>query len=191
MTAFDAASNRVTVEPWPDRAVHPVLAEQALAEGYHFYWEPDGCADEDDPSEEPPSDYSRAGILETDLSSLQDLRIVAAAAASGGGGLVANGHATPMRDTPHASAAQIDDNLKGAAPADESACDHHKSSGEASKVSQRNGANGPPPSPAVVARSPPIRVEARRGLGPPRPGAAAAVPSGKGRLRHLPNICHV
>ena len=92
VTALDAASRHINVTPWPDSTLHPVLAEQALADGYDFYFEAESDVHEDaDQLEEPPSDYTRSGELETDVSSLQDLRIVAAATGSASAGAVEGG----------------------------------------------------------------------------------------------------
>ena len=188
VAAHDASASRVSIEPWPDRTLHPVLAEQALADGYDFYFEPDDDAEEAAEMEEPPSDYSRAGILETDLTSLQDLRLVAAAVTSAEGG-VANGHAATSSDAPREPAGKPAGGE--AAPAKDGALSGPKSSismahDDASDASYRRAGDAVA-SPAAVERSPAATGEARRGLGPPRPGAMAGVPGGsppgKGRLR--------
>ena len=44
---FDPGSGSVQVAPWPDPAVHPVLAEQALTEGYDHYLVGSGDDDEE------------------------------------------------------------------------------------------------------------------------------------------------
>ena len=188
LTAYDAASGRVSIEPWPDRTLHPVLAEQALADGYDFYFEPD--AEDSDELEEPPSDYSRAGFLDTDFSSLQDVRLVAAAVASTNGGL-ANGHIPASHDVGSEMAAQSAGG-GGAASAEGRAAVQPNPSDDATADSHRRSENGlPPPSSSTGSEQalPPVRTEARRGLGPPRPGASASMPSGvppaKGRLHCL------
>jgi len=187
MTAHDAASSRVSIEPWPDRTLHPVLAEQALADGYDFYFEPD--ADDNDELEEPPSDYSRAGVLDTDLSSLQDVRLVAAAVASTSGRL-ANGHIPASHDEGSEPAAKSAGG-GGAAPAEDGTAVRSQPGGDASADSHRGSEKGlPPPSSTASEQTvPPARTEACRGLGPPRPGASAGVPAGvppaKGRLHAI------
>jgi len=184
VTAHDAASGRVSIEPWPDRTLHPVLAEQALADGYDFYFEPD--AEDDDELEEPPSDYSRAGDLDTDLSSLQDVRLVAAAVAGSNGGL-ANGHNSASHDVGSESVAKSAGG-GGAAPAEDGAVVRSQPTRDASADSHRRSGNElPPPSSTATEHTlPPVRTEVRSGLGPPRPGASAGAPSGvppaKGRL---------
>ena len=178
VTAHDTSCGRVSIEPWPDRTLHPVLAEQALAEGYDFYFEPDGNAEEIDELEEPPSDYSRAGLLDTDTSSLQDVRLVAAAVASPNGAL-ANGHISVSHDVASEPSARPAGN-GNAAPTKDSAVVSLQASGDANEDSHRRSDNGllPPFSTAEQRALPHVKSDARRGLGPPRPGASASLPSG-------------
>ena len=181
VTACDAASRRVEVVPWPDPSLHPLLAEQALADGFDHYFEPDSDAEEDaDQLEEPPSDYTRSGTLEADLSSLQDVRLVAAAAGSASGGAAA-GAAVP-HDATAGSAASGDRDGDMSAEA--------RGSGAleigASDAGRGRGA-GRLPAPAAAELSHADAPQPQRGLGPPRPGSTGR-PTGASSAKGQPNV---
>ncbi|BDA49487.1 probable coilin at C-terminar half [Coccomyxa sp. Obi] len=76
VTSLEEQGHVLSVEPWPDSSVHPVLGPRQPSPAAHDTWQQGADEASDEEEEMPPSDYTDDGVLVTALESFSDIRLI-------------------------------------------------------------------------------------------------------------------
>ncbi|CAL8464633.1 g4168 [Coccomyxa elongata] len=76
VTSLEEPGHVLTVEPWPNSSVHPVLGLRQPSPAAHDTWQHGTGEESDEEEEQPPSDYTEDGVLVTASESFSDIRLI-------------------------------------------------------------------------------------------------------------------